>query len=506
MILKTKYIKIHYKFFLLKGGFVEYRIEKDVLGEIKVPADSYCGAFTQRAKANFQISGIRAHKEFLVALATVKKATALANIELRQLDKKIGNAIAKAADEVIEGKFDSYFVLDVYQAGAGTPFNMNCNEIIANRATELLGGKLGEYFVNPNIHVNMAQSTNDVIPTATRMAILLLLKDLADECKKFGLSLRKKADEFKRVLKVGRTHWEDAVPITLGQEFESYAISVEKDAKRMLEFAEELKELGIGGTAIGTGITAHPRFPEIIVKKLNELTKLDLKTSKSLIELTQNYNCFVAFSGSLKMLAIDLARIANNLSILNSGPKAGIAEIMLPDVEPGSSIMPGKINPSIPECVIMVAFDVIGKDKAVELAAQYSILELNVTCPLIAYNILQSMKLLTNMLRMFRELCINGVKADEKRCKELLDKSTAISTALNPYLGYQVMSRIVKEALKSNISIKDVILRYKLVEEKDLNKILSPEEMTQPKEADKKLILKINNSKNYKGFLKRLQS
>ena len=335
------------------------------MGFIEVPANSYYGAFTQRASINFQISGIKAHKEFLIALATIKKSAALANMELKQLDEKIGNVIVKASDEVIAGKFDSYFILDVYQAGAGTPFNMNCNEIIANRATEILGGNLGQYIVHPNNHVNMAQSTNDVIPTTTRIAILFMLKELVQEARKFEWSLRKKSEEFKSILKVGRTHWEDAVPITLGQEFESYAVSIAKDINRMLEFGEELKELGIGGTAIGTGITTHPKFHETIINKLNELTKLDLKTSKNLIELTQNYNCFVSFSSALKMLAIDMVRIANNLSILNSGPKGGIAEIALPDVEPGSSIMPGKINPSIPECVIMVGFDVMGKDKTV---------------------------------------------------------------------------------------------------------------------------------------------
>ncbi len=483
---------------------MNFRIEKDVMGEVKVPADSYYGAFTQRAKINFQISGIKAHKEFLAALATIKKAAALANMELKQLDEKIGNSIVKAADEVIEGKFDDYFVLDVYQAGAGTPFNMNCNEIIANRATEILGGKLGQYDVNPNNHVNMAQSTNDVIPTATRIAILFLLKNLADEAGKFELSLRKKSEKFKSILKVGRTHWEDAVPITLGQEFWAYAVSVAKDIGRILNSSEELKELGIGGTAIGTGITAHPQFHETIVGKLNEITKLDLRTTKNMIELTQNYNCFVSFSSSLKMLAIDLFRISNNLSIMNSGPKGGISEIILPDAEPGSSIMPGKINPSIPECVIMVCFDVMGKDKAVELAAQYSILELNVMCPVIAYNTLQSMKLLTNTLKMFRELCIDGIQADEERCLELLHKSTAIATALNPYLGYQVVSNIVKESLKENSTIKQMVLKYHLIDENDLDKILSPEEMTKPVEIDIGLVNKIKNSENYKKFLEKL--
>src|SRR3989338_220837 len=337
---------------------------------------------------------------------------------------------------------------------------MNCNEIIANRATQILGGKLGEYTVNPNNHVNMAQSTNEVIPTATKIAILLLLKNLIEEAARFELSLRKKSDEFKSVLKIGRTHWEDAVPITLGQEFESYSVAIAKDIGRILKSSDELKELGIGGTAIGTGITAHSKFHETIVGKLNEITKLNLKTNNNLIELTQNYNCFVSFSSSLKMLAIGLFRISNNLSILNSGPKGGISEIILPDVEPGSSIMPGKINPSIPECVIMVCYDVMGKDKTVELAANYSILEMNVMCPVISYNILQSMRLLKNTLKMFRELCIDGIKADEQRCRELLEKSTATATALNPYLGYQVVSKIVKEALRDDKSIKEIILKY----------------------------------------------
>lgn len=483
---------------------MDYRTEKDVMGEVKVPSTSYYGAFTQRARENFKISGIRAHKEFLTALATIKKAAALANMELKQLDEKIGNAIVKAADEVIAGKFESYFVLDVYQAGAGTPFNMNCNEIIANRATELLGGKLGEYSVNPNNHVNMAQSTNDVIPTATRLAILSLIEGLTFEAEKLKDSLRNNAVEFDSILKVGRTHWEDAVPITLGQEFESYAVAIEKDVERIIECSQELKELGIGGTAIGTGITTHPKFHETVVRKLSELTKIDLKTSKNLFELTQNYNCFLSFSSSLKMLAIDLIRISNNLSILNSGPKAGISEIMLPDVEPGSSIMPGKINPSIPECVIMVCFDVLGKDKTVELSAQYSILELNAMCPIIAYNVLQSIKILTNALKMFREFCINGIKANEKRCLELLHKSTAIATALNPYLGYQVVSKIVKESLKDNSTVKDTVLKYNLIEEEDLERILSPEEMTQPVMIDMELVSKIKESESYKEFLQRL--
>jgi aspartate ammonia-lyase len=481
-----------------------FREEKDVMGIVKVPADSYYGAFTVRAQQNFQISGIGAHREFLAALAIIKKAAAIANMELVHLDEKIGHAIMKGADEVIAGKFNDYFILDSYQAGAGTPFNMNCNEIIANRATEILGGKIGQYIVNPNNHVNMAQSTNDVIPTATRIAALSLLGALAKECSSFESSLRKKAREFKDVLKAGRTHWEDAVPITLGQEFESWAVSIGKDMQNILDSADKLRELGIGGTAIGTGITTHPKFHEKMVRKLNELTSLELKTSKNLIELTSNYNSFVHFSSSLKCLATTLFRISNNLSILNSGPKGGISEIILPDVEPGSSIMPGKINPSIPECMIMICFDVMGKDRTVELSSQYSILELNVMCPIIAKNILDSIKILTTGLKMFREFCIDGIEADKGKCEELLLRSTATATALNPYIGYQAVSKIVKEALKSDTSAKEIILKYGIIDEKDLSKILSPEHMTKPIEIDLNLVEKIKNSEKYKGFMKNL--
>jgi aspartate ammonia-lyase len=483
---------------------MDFRIEKDVMGEIKVPADSYYGAFTERARNNFQISGIRAHREFLFALAAIKKSAALSNVELKQLDEKIGNAIIQASDEVIEGKFDDYFVLDVYQAGAGTPFNMNCNEIIANRATEILGGKLGQYIVNPNNHVNMAQSTNDVIPTAARISCLVAVKEMTAEARKFEWSLREKAKEFNEIIKTGRTHWEDAVPITLGQEFESYAIAIAKDIERIIKSGDELKELGIGGTAAGTGINTHPKYHETMVGNLSKLTGFDFKKSNDLLEKTQNYNYFASFSNSLKLLSISMSRIANNLSILNMGPQAGIAEIILPEVEPGSSIMPGKINPSIPECVIQCCYDVMGKDKTVELSANYGILELNVMCPIIAYNLLQSIKILKNTLKMFRELCVDGIKADRERCLELLNKSTAIATALNPYLGYQAVSKIVKESLVKNSTIKGTILKYNLISETDLNRILSPEEMTKPKETDIKLLDKIKNGDNYRKFMEAL--
>jgi aspartate ammonia-lyase len=482
---------------------MEYRTEKDVMGEVKVPADSYYGVFTARARDNFKISGIKPHKEFLIALTLVKKAAAITNMALGQLDKDLGGAIVKAADEVILGKFNEYFILDVYSAGAGTPFNMNCNEIIANRATELLGGRLGQYLVNPNNHVNMAQSTNDVIPTAARIACLMSIGNLFSELYAFEKSLKSKGNEFKDIVKVGRTHFEDAVPITLGQEFESYANSINSDINRIKNAVEELKQLGIGGTAAGTGINTHPHYHKTIIGTLRKLTNIHFETSNDLLEKTQNYNYFASFSCSLKLLSISMARIANNLSLLNMGPKAGISEIILPEVEPGSSIMPGKVNPSVPECVIQSCSDVIGKDKTIELGSNYGILELNVMCPIIAYNLLQMIKILTNVLKMFRVHCIDGIKADEKRCNELLNSSTAVATALNPYIGYQVTSVAVVESLKEKKSIKEIIKGYEIMSEDELNEILSAEKMTKPRIPDNGLINKIQNSGNYKKLIEK---
>ncbi|MEM3030824.1 MAG: aspartate ammonia-lyase [Candidatus Micrarchaeia archaeon] len=481
-----------------------FRTEKDFLGSVRVPAEAYYGSFTARALANFQISGRRAPAVFIRSLALIKRAAAETNMRLGLLDKRLGNAIVRACGEVAAGKLADQFPLDVFQAGAGTPFNMNANEVIANRANELLGAPKGSYrFVNPNNHVNMAQSSNDVIPTAIRLAVLLSLPRLLAELALLEKSFRKKARAFARIVKVGRTHLQDAVPITLGQEFGAWADSLKADGKAVAGAGMELRVLGIGGTAVGTGITAHPRFRALIVKRLSSLTRLPLKPGKP-IQLTQDMGAFARFSASLRALSLSLVRISNNLELLNTGPRTGIGEIHLPDVEPGSSIMPGKVNPSVPECVEMVAFRVLANDYAVALCTQAGQLELNVDTPLIALSLLESTELLSNACRMFRVCCVDGIRADAARCRELFEGSLVTATALNPYLGYSVMSALVRESLKSGSTLRQTISVHRLVEEKDLQRVLSPQALTKSVETDLKLKEKIQKNPAFKRFLRRI--
>jgi aspartate ammonia-lyase len=449
------------------------RIEEDFLGSVNVPDEAYYGAFTVRASETFKLSGLKVNKELIRAIIIIKKCAALANAELKRLDKKIADAIVNACDEALAGKFDDQFILDAFQAGAGTPIHMNVNEVIANRATEIIGGKKGEYVVHPNNHVNMAQSSNDVVPTAMRLACLKLIKNLILEIESLEQSFLKKADEYKHVIKCGRTHLMDAVQISYGQVFEAFAIAIKKDRKEIEHTREALRALGIGGTAVGTGITAHPQFKERVVFYLNKVTGLDLRIAENSVETTQNMNVFLLLSSALRLYATTLNRIANDLRLLSSGPKSGIAEIILPAIEPGSSIMPGKINPSVPEAVNMVCFQVMGNDRTIELAANAGQLELNCMTPVIAHNILNSIELLTNCSRMFNEKCVSGLKVDEKKTKENLENSFAYATALNPYLGYEVVSKLVSEAYKKNIPLKKLILEKKLMDEKELEKILS---------------------------------
>ncbi|MDD5337776.1 MAG: aspartate ammonia-lyase, partial [Candidatus ainarchaeum sp.] len=385
------------------------RKESDFLGSVEVPAEAYYGVFTVRALRNFSISGIKAPEKFIRSLALVKKACALANMELGLLDKRSGNAIVQAADEVIKGKHTEQFPLDVYQAGAGTPYNMNMNEVLSNRALEILGQERGKYeIVNPNNHANMSQSSNDVIPTATRISVLYAIAELLPSLEKLEKALERKGDEFSKIVKTGRTHYQDAVPITLGQEFHAYANRIREAEKRIKNASEELKNLGIGGTAIGTGINTHPKFSGLVVERLNAESGFGLKVADDKIDKTQNFDDFVSVSNSLRMLCVDLLKISNDLKLLNSGPNAGIAEIMLPEVEPGSSIMPGKVNPSIPECLDMVCFEVMGRDQAVMLGAANGVLELNVYTPLIMHDLLDSLSILKNAIGMFSDLCIEG--------------------------------------------------------------------------------------------------
>ncbi len=472
------------------------RIEKDSLGEIEVPGDALYGAFTTRASKNFRISGLRAKHEFIKSIAIIKKAAALTNMKLGMLDKKIGNAIIQAADEVIEGKYREQFILDVFQAGAGTPFNMNTNEVIANVAIKKLGGKPGDYhLVHPNNHVNMAQSSNDVIPTAIRISVLLTLSPLIEELEKLFSEFSAKAKEYDHVIKVGRTHLEDAVPIRYGQVFGGYAASLGKCIVRLGASENSMLELGIGGTAVGTGINTHPEFKTTIISELGKLTGFEFYQGNSIM-LHWSMAGFVDVSNALRTLAIELNKISNDLRLLNSGPKTGIAEIILPEVESGSSIMPGKINPSIPEAVNMVCFQVIGNDHAVALAAEAGQMELNVMTPLIAFDLLWSIELLTNTIEMLREDCVSGMIVEEKRCGELLENSHALATVLNPYIGYDAVAQLVKTALAENKSLRQVLVEKDIIPEKYLNEILDARKMTEPRVVDKKMIEEISK---YRG-------
>jgi len=450
------------------------REEEDFIGKVKVPDEAYYGSFTARAEKNFRLSGMKVDMELIRAVALIKKCAALANMELERLDEKTGKAIAEVAQEVIDGKLDDEFVLDAFQAGAGTPLHMNVNEVIANRAEELLGGKKGEYkLVHPNNHVNMSQSSNNVVPSAVRIAAIKLSGNLINEAELLQESFSKKSKEYEDVMKIGRTHLQDAVPMTYGQVFSAYARAVEKDKESLESALEGLKELGVGGTATGSGITAHPEFRGKICAYIAKEGKIDVKPAKDPVELTQNMNDFLMYSAAMRNYAATLCRIADDLRLLSSGPKAGIAEIKLPEVEPGSSIMPGKLNPSIPEAVNMVCWQVMGNDSAVLLASRSGQLELNFAAPLIAYDILQSEGMLTRCSKMFREFCIDGLEVDEKKAAENLEQTFGYATAFNPYLGYSKVSKLVAEAYEKGVSLRKLIVEKGIMSEEDAEKIIA---------------------------------
>ncbi len=483
------------------------RTEKDSLGTLEVPADAYYGVFTERAKKNFQISGIKADRNFIKALALIKKAAAEANTELGLLDKKIGEAIIAAAGEVAEGKWDGEFPLDVFQAGAGTPFNMNSNEVIANIAVEKLGSRKGDYaLVHPNNHVNMAQSSNDVIPTTIRIATLFSLQPLMLAIGKLAAEFRRKAQEYNGVVKTGRTHLEDAVPIRFDQVFSSYAKALDNCAAKIKEAESSLLQLGIGGTAIGTGINTHPQFKQKIVANLSSYTGLKFAVAADSIFTTWSAAAFLEASNSLRLLATETLKICNDIMLLNSGPKTAIAEIILPEVEPGSSIMPGKVNPSIPECAIMVCYQVLGNDYAIAEAAKSGQMELNVMTPLMGFDLLWSAKLMANMLHMLDDFCVKGIIVDAKRSRQLLDKGLSLVTALNPYIGYDVAAEIVKIALKEDKSLKQVIRDNGVMDDGDLSKVLDAKAMTEPGLIDKELQKKIQSSEGFKRFRQSLSN
>jgi len=457
------------------------RIEKDSLGQKEVPADAYYGLQSVRAMENFPISGLRKHARMVQAMAMVKKAAAFANAELGLLKPEVGEAIGAAADEVLAGKLRDHFVVDVYQMGAGTSFHMNVNEVLANRAIELLGGKKGDHsIVHPNDHVNMAQSTNDVIPTAMRIAGRLLLGELLPVLQDLQTALTEKAKEFDGILKSARTHLQDAVPIRLGQEFAAYAVTVGKCRGLIADAARSLEELGIGGSAAGTGLNTHPQYRFKLVEHLRAWTNINWRNAPDMREAMQSNLPIAEASSALRLLAIELIRICNDLRLLASGPTTGFAEIVLPAVQPGSSIMPGKVNPSMAEMLNMVCFQVIGNDLTVAMAVQAGQLELNVMMPVMAYNLHHSIEILKNALRAFIDRCVVGIVADADRCRRYAESSMALATALNTHIGYARAAEVVKRALREQKTIIDVVREEKLLTEAQIAQILDPIKLTEP--------------------------
>jgi len=463
-------------------AMADYRIEKDSLGELRVPADAYYGIHTVRALENYPISGVRAPSTFVLACAYVKKAAALANRDVGNLAPRIAEAVAAAADRVLAGEFADQFVVDVYNSGAGTSFHMNVNEVLANVAIEILGGQRGDYsVVHPNDHVNYGQSTNDVIPTATRVAALLMLSELLPALDRLAGAFQAKAREFDAVLKAGRTHLQDAAPVRLGQEFGAYADAMDKAYQSIEVAALSCKEVGLGGSATGTGLNTHPDYAAKAIGYLAELTGLKLLAAEDRFEAMQSQGPVVELSGALRLLAIELIRIANDLRLLSSGPTTGLAEIKLPAVQAGSSIMPGKVNPSIPEMVNMVGFAVVGNDLTIAMAAQAGQLELNVMMPLIAYKLLDSLLILTNAVNVFASRCVQGIEADEERCRQYAEHTMGLAAALNPYIGYLAAAEAAKEALTTGRPLRDVVLEKGLLTAEELDRILDPAAMTEPR-------------------------
>ena len=454
------------------------RTERDTLGEVSVPDDALYGAQTQRAVENYPVSGLREHPFFIRAFILLKKAAALANRESGTLEAALSEAIVFACDTILddEDRHRSNFPVDVFQAGAGTSFNMNCNEVIANIANVSLGGRLGEYKpINPNDHVNMAQSTNDVFPTAIRIATLLLLNELFPQLDSLAGAFDERGNAFAAVIKSGRTHLQDAVPLTLGQELHAYAAAARRATRLLRDAAQELRVLGIGGTAVGTGMNAPRGYRHIVVRRLNELTSLDLTATDDLREAMQSQLPIAAVSSALRNLALELTRITNDLRLLASGPQTGLAEITLPAVQPGSSIMPGKVNPSMLECMNQICFHILGSATSIDYAVQAGQLELNVMMPLMAFEILFSIEILKNYLPVFIARCIAGIEADSAQCEAYYISSPSLATALNPIIGYARAAEIAKESAKSGTPIPQLLREKKLLSDEEIARIFTPE-------------------------------
>lgn len=469
----------------------DHRLEKDSIGTKEVPISVYYGVQTLRAAENFHITGLSLHPEIINSLAYIKKAAAITNWETGLLNKKKTDAIIKACDEILEGKLRNNFIVDPIQGGAGTSLNMNANEVIANRAIEILGGLKGDYrIINPNDDVNRSQSTNDVIPTAGKITVLRLLSKLIKEMDRLYDALNKKAEEFDSIIKMGRTQMQDAVPIRLGQEFHAYATAIKRNTARLEAVMEEMRCLNMGGTAIGTGINAEKAYIEQIVPNLCKVSGMELEQASDLIDSTQNLDPFVTVSGVLKSSAVTLSKIANDLRLMSSGPKTGLHEINLPARQNGSSIMPGKINPVIPEVVSQVAFHVIGNDVTITMAAEAGQLELNAFEPIIFFCLFQSIDTMAHAVSTFVDNCISGITANEDHCRYLVENSIGIITTLCPYVGYQKAADLAKKALQSQKSVRELILSEKLLDETTLESILDPVNMTEQGLSKKRFIIK----------------
>lgn len=459
----------------------DYRVEKDSIGVKDIPEEVYYGVQTLRAAENFHITGLNMHPEIINSLAYIKKASAITNCEVGILEKKKAQAIVQACDEIIEGKFHDDFIVDPIQGGAGTSLNMNANEVIANRAIEILGGKKGDYtIVNPNDDVNCGQSTNDVIPTAGKMTSLHLLQNLKKQLLRLYDALNEKAKEFDHVIKMGRTQMQDAVPIRLGQEFKAYSVAIMRDIHRMDKAMDEMRTLNMGGTAIGTGINADENYLRRIVPNLSEISGMEFIQAFDLIDATQNLDSFVAVSGAVKACAVTLSKMSNDLRLMSSGPRAGFGEINLPAKQNGSSIMPGKVNPVIPEVVNQVAFNIIGNDMTITMAAEAGQLELNAFEPIIFYCLFQSIDTIAYAVNTFVDNCVIGITANETRCRYFVENSVGIITAICPYVGYQKAAEIAKEAIKTGESVRKLIIEKGLLTKEQMDEIMDPVQMTEP--------------------------
>lgn len=467
-----------------------YRVEKDFLGEKMIPEDAYYGIQSMRAVENFPISGIGVHPELITALAEVKIACARANMELKRLNRRTGEAIVQAAEEIRQGALRDQFIVDSIQGGAGTSLNMNMNEVIANRALEILGLPKGRYVeVSPNNHVNMSQSTNDTIPTAIRIAAYRLTQQLLAKLEELAQGVETKAKEFDDVIKVGRTHLQDAVPIRLGQEFAAYAGFMRRDLKRIAQANGDLLAVNIGATAVGTGLNASEEYIERAVRQLRDITGLPVERAGNLVDATQNTDVYMELSAALKVCAVNISKMCNDIRLMASGPRAGLNELTLPPRQPGSSIMPGKVNPVIAEVMNQIAFQVIGNDQTISLACEAGQFELNVMMPVASHNLLHSLKIMKNGFDVLNRLLIADLQANRDVCKSYVDNSLGIMTALNPHLGYEVAARLVKESLESGIPIRDLILEKGLLTEEEMRDILDPYQMTSPGIAGEKYLL-----------------